>query len=508
MQAAHRVFFNTIILYVKILVTMFISLYSVPLVLKALGASDYGLYNLVAGVIAMLAFLNASMTVSTQRFVSVFMGSGDQAKISAVFNVSIVLHFIIAFVIFLLFEGSSFFLFNGVLNIDPGRIEAAKIIYQFLIISMVFTILSVPFDAMINANENMLAVSLINMVDALLRLALALSLSWISYDKLVFYALGTTIVTGISAVCMAVYTKYKYADIRLNIRKSFDKKLFKEMFGFAGYNTLSGFAMISRNQGMAIVLNLFFGTIINAAYGVANQINGVLSSFSATLQKSINPQLMKSEGAQNRERMLQISFISSKFSVLILSFFALPLIIEMPYVLKLWLREFPVETIWFGRLILILSLVYQYSVGLMSAIQSVGKIKQYTITICIVLITNIPVACLLLWLGFPAYSVVMGMIFVEFVALYVRLSFARKLAGLNVALFLKQVLLPTLITMFGSFGMAAIMTVVLPPSFARLVLTTVVSIGIITCGTWFLILNQAEKQMLVNVFLSKIRRKK
>jgi len=486
---------------------MFISLYTVPLVLRALGASDYGLFNLVAGVIAMLAFLNASMTVSTQRFMSVYMGSGDLTKINAVFNASIVLHVIIAFLVFLLFEGASLFLFSGFLNIAPDRIDAAKIVYQFLVISMMFTILSVPFEAIINANENMLALSVISIVDSVLKLALAISLSMISYDKLVFYGLGFTVITVFCMICMMAYTKYKYADIRFNIRRSFSQELFKEMFGFAGYNTLSGFAMICRNQGIAVVLNLFFGTVVNAAYGVANQINGVLSNFSSTLQMSINPQLMKSEGAQNRERMLNISFMSSKFSVLVLSFFAIPLIIEMPYVLRLWLHDFPEETLWFSRLILILSLIYQYSVGLMSAIQSVGKIKQYTITICIVLLMNIPVACFLLWLGFPAWSVLCGMIFIEAIALAVRLFFAKKLMGLDVSLFLKQVFLPTFLTMCISFGIPTILSAFLPSSLIRLVITTVICISITLFGTWFFILGATEKEFVKEILNSKILRR-
>lgn len=506
MQAARKVMLNTGILYVKILVNILIALYTVPVVLKALGASDYGLYNLVAGVITMLAFLNASMTVATQRYMSFFMGSGDISKMNSAFNVSIVLHILISLIIFILFEASSFFLFDGFLNVTPDRVDAAKIVYQFLVISMMLTILSVPFDALMNANENMLAVSIISIFDSIYKLALAISLSRISFDKLVFYSIGTAIITAIDDGCMILYTKYKYREIKINVKKYFERDLFREMFSFAGYNTISGFAMICRNQGIAVVLNLFFGTVINAAYGIANQINGVLSNFSSTLQKSINPQLMKSEGAQNRERMLSISFISSKFSVLILSFFAIPLIIEMPYVIRLWLHVFPDQTIWFSRLVLILSLIYQYSVGLMSAIQSVGKIKQYTIAICIVLLMNIPVACLLLWIGLPAYTVVGGMIFIEIIALSVRLFFSNKIAGLDIQLFIKKVILPTIVTLCISMGISSLTVVFLPSSLIRLAITLLISLIVTLSGAWLYVLSPAEKQVFNNILHSRIKR--
>lgn len=499
MQAGKRVMLNTVILYANLLVTMAISLYSVRLVLHALGASDYGLYALVSGVIAMLAFLNASMTVATQRFMSVFMGSGDKSKVQDAYRVSILLHVIIAGLVVLLFEGAGLFLFDGFLNIPPERIHVAKVIYQFLVVSMLFTILSVPFEAMINANEHFLAYSLLSIFYSLLKLALALLLMVVNYDKLVFYAAGITVIAVLDVVSKVIYNRYKYPDISVRFRSSIDWKLFKDMFSFAGYNTLSSFAIITRNQGIAVVLNLFFGTVINAAYGIANQINGVLSGFSSTLQKSINPQLMKSEGAQNRDRMLNISFVSSKFSVLVLGYFAIPLIVEMPYVLNLWLKDYPEGTIWLSRLILILSLFYQFSVGLMSAIQSVGKIKRYTMVMCMVLLLNIPVACLLLWMGLPAYSVVIGMIFIELVALFVRLKFAARLTGLDIASYMKQVIVPTCVTMAFSLFFSMIVSAMLPTSFVRLVFTSLLSVVVSLIGTWVMVLNKTEKNLIRDV---------
>lgn len=508
MKVVNKVILNSFILYAKIILSMLISLYSVPLVLHALGASDFGLYNLVAGIIAMLAFLNSAMTVSTQRFMSVVMGSNDSEKLNSVYNVSIALHIIIGIVIVFLFEICSLFIFNGFLNVNPNRILVAKLIYQFLVISTFFTILSVPFDAVINSYEDMFVFSLIGVVESILRLLLAISLSYVFIDKLTFYGLGISFVAILVMILKFTYTHMKYKNLRLNFRYSFDYKLFKEMFSFAGWNTFGTVAMVGRNQGIAVLLNLFYGTIVNAAYGIANQINSLLGYFSSTLQQSINPQLMKSQGGQNKERLLSIAFMSSKFSVLVLSFFAIPSIIEMPFILKLWLKDVPENTMWFSRLILVLSIISQYSAGIMSAIQSVGKIKRYTIVTSLLLLMNLPLAYVFLKVGLPPYFVLFCFIAVEIVALGFRLFFAKKLVGFNIYTFFKEVILPTVMIMFISVFVSLFIVLHYPSTFARLVLVVSVCIAFSLLGYWFFVLSKSEKSLLKRIVMSVKDRKK
>lgn len=501
MRTTNRIILNTIILYAKILIVMVINLWTVPLLLRALGQSDYGLYQLVAGVVIMLSFINAAMTVSTQRYMSVAMGESDNNdKLNVIYNVSLLLHLIIGLVIVVFLEVLTPFLFDGFLNIELDRIEAAKWIYQFLIVSTFFTIISVPFDAELNAYENMMVFAIISIIDAVLRLALVLFLPYLSGDLLIIYGAGMAVIAIMNAIVKYGYTRNKYSDMYPSA-KHFDNKVFKEMFSFAGWNTFSAFAMTGRNQGIAIILNLFLGTIVNAAYGIANQINGLLVYFSATLQKSFNPQLMISEGMKDNDRMLRFTISLSKMSIIAISVLALPLIFEMPYVLSLWLGDdVPEYAALFSRYILIVSIIYLSSTGLMSAIQSRGIVRNYTLTIACALILNLPVTYIILWLRMPVHYVMLGMICVEFICFGIRVYFAHRLCQLNIKEFLTDVIFPIyLIIGITSLGL---MTVVhfMPESFLRLCISCIVNVIIFVPMVYYLVLSSTERQSLLQLF--------
>ena len=470
MRTAAKVVFNTVVLYAKIIVSMAISLVSVPLILKALGASDYGLYNLIAGVVAMLSFLNNSLAVSSQRYMSVAMGTNDTTRVNDVFNASFKIHLILGVVLVFLLELGSFFIDK--LNIEPDRIATALIIYQSLIISSFFKIINVPFNAITNAHEDMLAFSLIDVADSLLMLGLAYSLHFLPFDKLVFYGYGVTLISVCYFLMFYLWTRHAYKAFRISFKKTNDRTLIKEMFGFSGWNVLGGVAVVGRNQGVAIIINIFLGTIANAAYGVANHINGALLHFTATFQKAINPQLMKSEGMNDRNRMHRISFISSKFSVLALCFFTIPLIIEMREVLHLWLRDnIPPFTIELSQFILLFSIVYQYSSGIMSSIQASGIIRNYQIIMSIIILLNIPVCYILLKYGYPIYYVTAAYVIIELISLVVRIFLAHRITGMVVSDYIYAVVKPTLIIIIISTIACLVPHYLLEEGFTRLIVT-------------------------------------
>ena len=507
MNTTNRIIVNTIILYAKILVVMVINLWTVPLLLRALGQSDYGLYQLVAGVITMLTFINAAMTISTQRYMSVAMGKSDHAaQLNAIYNVSLLLHLIIGIGLTVVLELLTPFLFHGFLNIEPGRIGAAEWTYQFLIISTFFTILSVPFDAELNAYENMTVFAIISIIDAVLRLGIALALPYFSGDLLILYGAGMAAIALLNIVMKYGYTRKKYP-VMYPCMSSINKATFKEMFGFAGWNTFGSLAIVGRNQGIAIVLNKFFGTIINASYGIANQINGLITYFSATLQKSINPQLMISEGMQNRERMLKIAFMSSKYSVLITLLLVIPLIIEMPYILELWLHEVPAYTVAFTRLTLIASIIYQLSAGLMSAIQSTGKIRTYQITMGVLLLLNIPISIVLLFYWKNPEVAFWTMILIEIICLFVRIAFAYRLTQADWKYFCRSILLPLGVTTLVCFMGIGAFAYITPSSIGLILVEYILSFIIIGALSWLWLLSNEEKNYIldmVRAFTKKI----
>jgi len=410
------------------------------------------------------------MTVSSQRFMSVAMGEGNDAKINSIYNTSLLLHFCLAVLVIIVFEVIGLFAIDK-LNILPERITCAKIIYQFLILSTAANIIAVPFDALTNAKEDMIPFSIVELIGSILMLSVAFSIAHVSGDKLIYYGVCVALISILTLFMKYGWCRYAYKDYKINLFAYKNKFKIKEMLGFTGWNLFGGLAMIGRNQGVAVIINLFLGTVANAAYGIANQINGALSHFSATFQKAINPQLMKSAGMNDRSRLLRISYISSKFSVLAMAFFAVPLIMEMDEVLIIWLKDsIPPFTIRLTQCILLLSLTYQYSAGIMSAIQATGRIRNYQILMGIILLMNIPIAYVILKRGYPIYYTTAAFVLLEVFSLCVRLFMANRLTGMDIADYCKNVLMPTSIVILIPLLLSLIPYFLMEQSFGRLVI--------------------------------------
>ena len=492
-QSTNRIIFNTVVLYAKILICMVISLWTVPLLLDALGASDYGLYNLVAGVVVMLSFMNGAMTISTQRYLSVTIGERDKPKLLEVYNMSILLHVVIGLIVALLVEICAPLLIHNVMNMEAERVDTAYALFHYFVVSMFFTIIVVPFDAVLNAYENMLVFSIVGVVEAVLKLIVALLLPYLMFDRLNFYGVAIMVIAIIVFLLKMGYVIWKYDDLRFSRQALKNMSLFWELFGFAGWNTISSLAIMVRNQGLAVVLNYFFSTVINAAYGIGNQINGVLCYFSTTIQKSVNPQLMESQGTGDYGKLKTMTYGLTKFSTLSMALVALPLLVEMPNVLNLWMDNVPPHTVSISRLIIVLSLIYQMSSGLMSAIQSTGKIKYYTTTIGLLLLSTIPVAYAFLASGCVAEVALWVACFIEAVAMAVRLVFAKRLVGLSISEYLVTLVVPMLLMFVGVGACLWLFTLSLAPSFWRLLLTCSVDV-VLFCGVAYKVLfNEAEK---------------
>ncbi len=506
MQGTNRIVFNTAVLYTKIIVCMVISLWTVPLVLSSLGKADFGLYNLVAGVIAMLAFLNGAMTVSTQRFLSVTIGEGGGRKLQEVYNLSILLHLIIGVVVVVLVESCAPLLFSDFLTIDPARLDTARRLLNYLVVSVFFSIFMVPFDAVLNAYENLLVFSVAGVIESLLKLSVALCLAHIAGDRLNFYGIAIASVMVIVFLMKSLYVVFRYRHLRFSAAALRNIRLFREMFFFAGWNTISSLAIVFRNQGLAVVLNHFFGTIVNAAYGIGNQINGVLGYFSSTIQKSVNPQLMQSQGAHDSDKLFNMAFSLTKYSTLCMGIVALPVAIEMPYILRLWLGSPPEGTVSISRLIILLSVIYQSASGIMSAIQSTGRIKYYTITIGLLILSTLPVAYALLKFGCPTEFALVAACAIEAVALCVRLFFAHRLLVFPVKAYLRRVVAPVALLFIGVGALLCVITFLLPASVFRLAAVCVADVLLYCFFAYKCLLSPSEREYIVRL-INKIHRR-
>ena len=507
-QASTRVVFNTGILYAKMLITMGISLYSTRLVLNALGASDFGIFNLIAGVIAMLSFLNAAMTISTQRYLSFHQGTKDVEMQKKVFTNSWILHIAIGVVVVVSLLVLVPFLFGGFLNIPPDRIPIAKTIYYFMSVSVFFTIISVPFTALLNAHENMLWIAIVNIIESVVKLGIALSLLWfIQPERLVVYGVFMAVLSVMVFFLYAVFCLKKYSECSVK-NYQIDKPLIKELGSFAGWNLFGTLTYISRMQGLAIILNIFFGTVVNAAFGIANQVYSTLNFLWAALLRALNPQIMISEGMNDRERMLRLSMVASKFGFFLVAMIAIPCIFEMPAILNFWLKNIPEYTVVFCSLSLIAIMTMQLTVGVQSAIQATGKIRNYQIITGSISLLNLPVAYILLRLGFAAYSVLVGFICIELVNNLLKLLLAKKIAHLSIPEYFKRVILKVIIPILLTIISCWIITHTLYFEY-RFIFTGMISVIVFAVGIYFTGLCTDEKLLvdrMINKALVKFRR--
>jgi len=333
-STSHRVAMNTGILYAKTGITMFISLYTTRLILNSLGTSDFGIFGIIGTAIAMLGFLGSAMAASTQRFMSYTQGEGNMEKQKSIFNVSIVLHFLVALILGVALLIAGQFFFNGTLNIPDERIFAARVIYYFMIASFLFTIMSVPYEAVLNAHENMLYYAIVGIIESVLKLTVAIIVVYTVADKLIVYG---ALMAGISftvMIIMRMYCHRNYNECVFKPKAHFDKKLMKEMTSFAGWSFLGNISQTIANLGQGIVINKFFGTVINASQGIAGQVNGQLSVFTTSLMKALNPVITKSEGAGNRKLMIDTTMMGCKISFFLMAIVSVPALIEMPYILN------------------------------------------------------------------------------------------------------------------------------------------------------------------------------
>ena len=510
MLAAKRVIANTGFLYGKMLITILISLFSTRLILNAIGAVDFGIFNLIGGVIALLSFINGSMVIATQRYLSISLGAGDIERLKSVFRSSVILHLIISFTIVVLLEIGGLFLFNGVLNIPIERMCTAKIIFHFMVISTFFTINAVPYDASINAHENMLIDAIVGICESLVKLGIAIWLVYTDTDKLILYGLLTALLTITLRVIKSTYCIKKYEECRIRIRSTIDIELVKEMITFAGWNMFGYFCSVIKDQGLAVLLNTFFGILINAAYGVANQVNSNIRHFSSNMIRAIMPQITKSEGSGNRERMLRLSVFASKISFFLLAFFAIPVIIEMPFVLKIWLKTVPENALIFCQLILIQSMMYQITIGAMTAVTSVGNIKAFQIAVGVIEIFNLPMAYLLMKFGMPAHYVLVNSIFFELVAGNMRIWYANKIAGLNVKDFFIKTLLYSFITVLIAASFGILIRILFPECLLRAATVFfVTSISILFFGRYIALTSEEFEKIkeLAESILGKIKKR-
>ena len=449
MNNSSRVILNTGAQYMRTVINMCLSLISARIILSALGQFDYGIYSLIAGVISLLSFVINALVVTTQRYLSFYSGKNQPDKVKQVFANSVFIHVVLAFLCGLIFELIGNFLFNGFFNISPERIPAARIVYHIVTVNVMLGFITSPFRALLIANENIVFISFVDVIDGVLRLVIALIISASQSDRLIIYALLLGSVSLMNFIVYMVYDKFKYSECVFPRRKYLSLEVMKEMGGFAGWTVYSIFCITGRTQGVAIILNKFFSVVVNTAYGIGMQVNAAIAFLSQSVVNAINPQIMKAEGVGDRKKMLRLAEIESKMCFLLLSMFLVPCIFEMPALLDIWLGEVPQYSVYFCRGLLAVTLIDQLTIGLGAANQAIGKIKTYSLTVNTIKFLTIPVIVAILLISKNIYLVMYVYALFEFICAMVRLIFLKRTAGLSIVDFTRRVfvkeLLPILV---------------------------------------------------------------
>lgn len=473
---ANRAILNTMILYIKLVLGMIIGLFTTRLVLGALGEIDYGIYVLVAGVVGMLAFLQGVMAGTSMRFIAHSLGSKDSVLITRTFNTTLSLHILLGIILMFILEIGGAILFERYLNIPNDRIFDAKIVFHFMVLTTFISVISVPYDAILNAYENIFLLSVVDLVGSILNLSVAVFISYYKSDQLIIYGVLVFSIQFFLRIVKQFYCRKNYPETKINFKKDFDRVILKQISSLSGWTLLGAVSSMASGQLQSIFLNMFFGVRINAANGIANTSAGMVNNFSNSITTAIRPQLIKNEGSGDRKKMLRLTEVSIKFSIFLFALIGLPVFLELPYLLRIWLTTVPEYSIIFGRLILIATFLGLFSFEISTAIMAVGKIRSVTLVESGIIILSVIIGYIAFSKGFPPYSFYVIVIIRALFVFTSRCYFGKVVAGLNITKFFKNGLLPVLIPLLLTLLFAIIPQFFLQENFTRLLFTVLFSI--------------------------------
>lgn len=503
MDPTKRIVVNTLAQHTRAIINICLSLYSTRLVLQALGQSDFGIFSLVGGVVAMLAFITNAMVVTTQRQLSFCHGKGEGSALKSMFSNSLLLHIAIGALLCVVLLVLTPFIFDGFLDIPTERIPTAKSVYYMAILAMVITFLTAPYKALFIAREEIVYVSAVEIMDGVLKLAFALSLPFITVDRLMAYAWAITGIMAFNYLALSLWAVAHFPESMLlpHLRLA-NRHDFKELTGFATWTIYSMGCVIVRAQGVAVILNRFFGTVVNSAYGIAHQVFASVAFIAQAVVNAMSPQIVKAEAGSDRQRMLQLSELSSKYAFLLLAIITIPLAFEMSAVLGLWLGDVPGHTVTLCRFIILAALFDQITIGLATANQAIGRIRNYSIAINTIKVLTLPFFWLCLYLGHDVFEAMCIYLAFEMTGAILRLPFLKYTAGLSIRHFLINVFARVTIPTLAISAVCYLMVTYVEVPF-RFLLTGMVTVVTAAATIWPFALDDAERQAALKMLKRK-----
>lgn len=497
-----RIAKNTILLYVRMIFLMLVSLYTSRLILKALGVEDYGIYNIVGGIVAMFTMISGSLSAAISRFLTYELGKGNISQLKIVFSSSITIQTFLSIIFIILAETFGIWFLNEYIVIPAERFVAANWVYQFSIISFVINLISVPYNAAIIAHEKMSAFAIIAILDAAFKLLLAWSIVLSPIDRLIYYAFFLVIVNVITRIIYGIYCNKKFTEC--NYKFIFDYNILKKMFSFAGWNMIGATSAVFRDHGVNIILNMFFGPSVNAARAITIQVNTALLGFVQNFQMALNPQITKNYASGNIKYMSTLVFQGARLSYYILLFIALPIYMYTGYILTLWLGEYPEHTEIFIKLTLVFSLIESLSGPLITTMYATGKVRNYQIVVGGIQMLNLPFSFLILKIGFTPESVFYIAIIISIACMIARLIMLNKMIGLSIVKYLTKVFINVIGVTISSIILPLIALFHLQTSLKSFLLICILCVVCTLFSELFIGCSRDERQ-LVYKQLKKIR---
>lgn len=495
MTNSSRVLKNTVSLYFRMIILTVISLFTVRIVLNSLGASDYGLYNVVAGFISMFSFVSGTLTVASQRFFAIAIAKNDWDELNKYFSVNLFLYAMFCIIIIIFAETVGLWFVKNKMVIAPDRLYAALVVYQCSVITFVIGIAVSPHLALMIADENLSVYSFVSVFEGIFKIVIAYILYITRRDKLIVYGMLLLIVSILINGFYLIYTKIKYKKIQFQFVH--DKSAYKEVFGFLNWNMIGAVASVGKGQGLNIVINLFFGTVVNAARGIAFQINSVVSSFSMNFMKAIDPQITKSYVSGDRNRFFYISCSASKISFFLLFIISMPLMDNMEYVLKLWLKNVPEYTVSFAKLALIDALIMSLTDPISTGIQAIGKLKWYQIIVGGLFLLNVPLSYFILKNVQNPFVPFLVSIIVAVFMMVAKIIFFRCLGKISIRKYVRNVCIPvftvTIISVCSSFLLLPV-----AETFLKFLLNVFIEVSFISVLILFIGLSKMERKLILS----------
>lgn len=490
-----RIAKNTIVLYIRTMFVMLISLYTSRVILEVLGVEDYGIYQVVGGVVAMFSVISSSLSNAISRFLTFEIGHGDGERLKKIFSTSITIQLVIAAIIFLLSEIVGIWFIEAKMQIPLERLDAAKWVLHCSLFTFCINLLSVPYNACIIAHERMNAFAYIGIFEAIMKLAICYLIIVSPIDRLISYALLMMLLAVVVRIIYGIYCNRQFVESR--VRVGFDKGIFKEMLGFSGWSFFNNTAFILNNQGVNMLMNVYFGVVVNAARGIAVQVESAVLQFVNNFTTAINPQITKSYASGDLESMHKLVCRGAKFSYFSMLFLALPIILEADQILNIWLVDVPEYTVIFVQLSLIMGLCDSIGNSGYTACIATGKLKKYSLVITSIAILEFPLAWVCFVLGAaPAYAYYTYII-VKIVILIARMYLMESMVGLKSSMYVRNVFLPILLTTLLAIVPPVVLSIFVRQSILRLVLIVVASFASVAVSTLYVGMTASERAVVL-----------